>query len=235
MPTPRIALFAYNFPHKKTQDFLFRLLLENFNVAAILAADPVKLNIPSSTIRTKLRPASLVHPRHIADRFDIPYFVIPHNALGISQIVKEHAIDLAVISGARILKEATIEQFPKGVINFHPGLVPEARGLDAMLWSIHGDIPLGITAHLIDKKIDAGNILFKHTIALYPDDTLIDLAERLNETQIEMIAPAIHLALEGKGEPVDPSTHYNGKMPPELESTISGKLPSYLQRMLQRP
>lgn len=172
-PSPRIALFAYNFPHKKTQDFLFRLLLEKFNVAAILAADPVKLNIPPSTIRTKLRPAALVHPRQIAERFDIPYYVIPHNDPGISQIVEQHALDLAVISGARILKEATIDLFPKGVINFHPGLVPEARGLDAMLWSIHGDIPLGITAHLIDKKIDAGTILFKRTIALQPASHLV--------------------------------------------------------------
>ena len=28
MTQPRIAVFAYNFPHKKTQDFLLRLIVE---------------------------------------------------------------------------------------------------------------------------------------------------------------------------------------------------------------
>ncbi len=234
MLAPRIAVFAYNFPHKKTQDFLFRLFLEKFNVVAILAADPVKLNIPASTIRTKLRPTALVHPKKIAERFNVPFYAVSHNDIEISSIVKKHEIDLAIISGARILKEATINLFPMGVINFHPGLVPEARGLDAMLWSIYGDIPLGVTAHLIDKKIDAGKILVKQSIALHPDDTLLDLSERLNDTQIEMIAPAIQMALSGKGEFVDPNTNYNRKMPPEIEVTIDDLLPSYLQRMLQR-
>lgn len=233
MPVPRIAVFTYNFPHKKTQDFLFRLLLENFNVTAIIAADPIRLNIPVSTIRTKLRPTALVHPKKIAERFKIPYYITSHNDIEISKIVKKHEIDLAIISGARILKEATINLFPMGVINFHPGLVPEARGLDAMLWSIYGDIPLGVTAHLIDKKIDAGKILVKQQIALHLDDTLFDLSERLNDTQLEMIAPAIQMALSGNGESVDPSTNYNRKMPPEIEVTIDGRLPSYLQRMLQ--
>lgn len=230
----RIAVFAYNFPHKKTQDFLLRLFLDGHQVHAIFAADPVKLNIPPSTIRTKLRQSALVHPRAIAARLGIPYYVVPHNDPSIRSLVEKHQIELGIVAGARILKKPTIEAFSEGVINYHPGLVPEARGLDAMLWSINGDIPLGITAHLIDEKIDAGTMLLRREISLYADDTMIDLAERLNEAQVEMITPAIQAIMNGVGEPVDPSTNYNRKMPGDLEQQMVRKLPAYLQTMLQR-
>jgi phosphoribosylglycinamide formyltransferase-1 len=231
--SPRIAVFAYNFPHKKTQDFLCRLFLEGFKVEAVLAADPVKLNIPPSTIRTKLRQTAVAHPCQIAERFGIPYYVVPHNDPEVISIVEKHQVELGIVAGARILKKQTIAPFSLGVINFHPGLVPEARGLDAMLWSIRENIPLGVTAHLIDEKIDAGRLLFKRKIPIYQDDTLIDLAERLNDTQIEMIGPAIQAVLEGEGEAIDPTTHYNRKMPGDLEQEIAQLLPGYIQTMLQ--
>ena len=62
-----------------------------------------------------------------------------------------------MIAGARILKRPVIDRFSIGIINFHPGLIPEARGLDALLWSIRGDLPLGVTSHLIDERVDASS------------------------------------------------------------------------------
>lgn len=36
-----IVLFAYNFPHKNTQDFIFRIIAEGFHVKIIYDAEPV--------------------------------------------------------------------------------------------------------------------------------------------------------------------------------------------------
>ncbi len=226
----KIALFAYNFPHKKTQDFIFRLFCEGFNIQQILACDPVELNIPPSTIRTKIRHGALLHPHEIAKRLSLPYVVLPHNDPKAAELIKSQQIDLGVIAGARILKGPVINAFRIGVINFHPGLIPEARGLDALLWSIHHAIPLGVTAHLIDERVDAGTILLKQEIAVHNDDTLLDLSERLYETQLEMVTPAIEAAMQESGEPLPPGTKLNRKMPAETEQQILSKLPSYVAR-----
>ena len=46
-----------------------------------------------------------------------------------------------------------------GILNFHPGLLPDIRGLDSVLWSIEKNYPIGVTAHLINNKIDAGKLV----------------------------------------------------------------------------
>jgi len=229
----RLAVFCYNFPHKKSQDFIIRLFLEGIKVVCVFAADPVELNIPPASIRTKIRHIGLLHPRYIAERLGIEYFVAPHNSSEVITKIKDNNLNLGIIAGARILKAPVIESFSKGIINFHPGLIPEARGLDAMLWSIYKSIPLGVTAHLIDENIDAGYILLKEKIFINPDDTLLDLSERLYDKQIEMIKPAIKATLLGNYIPVDSTTPYNRKMPVELEKTIPDLLPHYLQKQIE--
>lgn len=226
----KIAVFAYNFPHKKTQDFLLRLFLEGIKIDCIIAADPVKLDIPPSTIRTKIRHDALLHPKIIAEKLQIDYFVIQHNSNKVKEIIKEYNIELGIIAGARILKREIINAFPLGIINFHPGLIPEARGLDAMLWSIYRKIPLGVTAHLIDEKIDAGRILIKEQIPIYSDDTILDLSERLYEKQLDLIKPAIEKAIKGEILDIEITSSYNKKMPKEIESQVLNIFPDYIKQ-----
>ena len=127
----------YNFPHAKSQDFLVRLFLEGYRIDAVFACDPAKLNIPESTVRTKLRRTALVHPRVTAERVGAAYHVGRHNGPEALERYRSLGMDLGVIAGARILKRSVIDAFSIGVINFHPGLIPESRGLDAMLWSVY--------------------------------------------------------------------------------------------------
>jgi methionyl-tRNA formyltransferase len=214
-----IVLFAYNFPHKKTQDFIFRLLADGYEISVIYAADPIALNIPKSSIKSKINHIGLIHPSDIARNFGIRYVVTSHD----SDLIKEEVTNsdsLAIISGARILKPHIIDLFTKGIINFHPGVIPYARGLDALFWSIYNDNPLGVTAHLIDKNIDAGKILCINKIKVYPTDTLLDLSERLYEEQLEMIAPSIEKAINNEGYLLTDYGHYNRKMEPTLEKQV---------------
>lgn len=227
---PRIALFCYNMPHKKTQDFLLRLFLEDIKINTVFAADWIKLNIPPSTLRIKIRHEALVHPAKIAKRIGAEYLTMPHNSPDTVEAIKNRRLDLGIISGARILKPEVINSFSIGIINFHPGLIPQARGLDAMLWSIYYDIPLGVTAHLIDERVDAGQIVLQERIAVYEDDTLLDLYERIQEKQVDLIQPAVVKALRNEWSETDCRTPYRRKMSVELERRVVQKLPDYLQR-----
>lgn len=230
-----IVVFAYNFRHKKTQDVLVHLFLHGYDVDLVLAADPVELDIPSSTVRTKIRHRALVHPEEISRRIGAEYRVVPHDSDEAIDLLNRMEPDLGVIGGARILDREIIDSFRLGIINLHPGLIPESRGLDAMLWSVLNDVPQGVTAHLIDEHVDAGEILVRREIPIYEDDKDRDLQERLYEVELELLPEAIEVAREddGSGEltrSVDPTTPYNRKMPGELEREVMAKLPDYVRR-----
>lgn len=226
----KIAVFAYNFPHKKTYDFIMRLLADNFSIDIIFAANRVELNIPPSTIRTSIRHQSLVHPRDVASNLNIPYIECAHDSPEIMKVIQESEIKIGIISGSRILKKEIISCFELGIINFHPGLLPEIRGLDALLWSIEKDIPAGVSSHIIDHKVDAGLLIEKRKIPIYNDDTIFDLSERLYETQLEMLKPAILKTINKENEPLLLSTSYNKKMSSELEKKVLEKVPDYIRK-----
>jgi phosphoribosylglycinamide formyltransferase-1 len=232
MSRPRIALFGYNFPHKKTEDLLVRLFLLRYDIVAVLAADPVKLNIPPSAVRTKLRHDALLHPKVVAGALGVPYHVVPHNSAEAVELIRDLALDLGIVGGARILKAPVIDAFRIGVINFHPGLIPEARGLDAMLWSIRHGIPLGVTAHLIDRHVDAGKMLLRREIRLYPDDGPLDLSERLYEMQLELLPDSIAVAVDpvrlAAAEQIDPASPHNRKMSAEVELETLATVADYI-------
>ena len=132
------------------------------------------------------------------------------------------------------MKPLIIDEFSKGIINFHPGLIPECRGLDALQWSIFNDVDLGVTSHLIDRKVDAGRLIEIKQIALFKDDTLLDLSERLYETQLEMLNSSLKLVLSEQLIEIDyDGTAYNRKMSSSLELTIPELLPSYLDKRIK--
>jgi methionyl-tRNA formyltransferase len=235
LSSAKVVVFAYDFPHRKSQDFLLRLFMEGVPVHTVLAAPRVDLGIPGPSVRSKIRHRPALHPRKVAERIGARYEVVAHDGEEALTLLRSLRPDLGIVAGARILSAEMIDAFPAGIINFHPGLIPEVRGLDAMLWAVHEDQPQGVTAHLIDKRVDAGRILQRMPIPLQMDDTPFDLQERLYEVQLEMLLPAIEKALEDGGsgrltEAVGAGTTYHRKMPAELERETLAALPDYLER-----
>jgi folate-dependent phosphoribosylglycinamide formyltransferase PurN len=226
-----LAVFAYNFPHKKTQDFLFRLFADGIKPTVVLAANPIKLSIPESVLRVKPRHVDLIHPSIICRQMGIEYAIVEHNSEECRVLLNSLSIDIGLISGARILKKAIIDSVTKGIINLHPGLLPEVRGLDALQWAIHEGHPFGVTAHVIDERIDVGFIIQKKVVTEYADDTLVEVSLRLQETQTTMITEAIRLLERGplgNLERVGRDTILHRKMPPELEIALPKR---YAQRL----
>lgn len=224
----RIGLIGYNFEHRKTQDFIFRILSEGFKISLILAANKKKLNIPSSSIRKTIRFKGLSEPKSIASNLGIPYQVVDHDSIEMVEKIEESELDLGVISGARILSKEVINAFKFGIINFHPGLLPEVRGLDSILWSIYRDIPLGVTSHLIDHKIDAGKIICKDQIQIESDDTLFDLYEKVYSLQLNLISKSIHKVHETEFLTTNDFGKYSSKMSEDIELEVLKKMPLYI-------
>ena len=225
----KIGIFAYNFEHWKTQQGIINLCMAGYKPSIIFAADPVELSFYKSKIRVSLKDQFLWHPSKIAEHYDIDYKVIVHNSQETANAIKDYDLDIGIILGSRILKPIAFEAFKLGVVNMHPGILPQNRGLDNLKWGILKGYEQGVTSHLIDAKIDRGLLIEKETISVYEDDTLVDLHVRIqNLEQKIMISSIKKLENEGKENLlVLPEGNYYKSVTPDLEEILMQKFESY--------
>jgi methionyl-tRNA formyltransferase len=78
--------------------------------------------------------------------------------------------DLCIQGGTGILRERHINKFRIGILNFHPGDLPEYRGSSAPEWQYLHDRPVICTCHLIDENIDTGPVYSKRLLETRMDD-----------------------------------------------------------------
>jgi len=93
-----------------------------------------------------------------------------------------------------LLRREILDLFPRGVINLHPALLPYNRGAHPNAWSILDGTPAGATIHMVDERIDTGDILAQRAVAADPTDTAETLYRKLEEACIGLFAdswPAI--------------------------------------------
>ena len=187
----KIGVFAYNWPHFKTQSGLFNLCVSGFKPAVALCADAVELKFYKSKIRIGPKDLYLHDTETLCEFFDIGYEVTKHNSKHCEDIIKSLNLDVGIVLGARIINQNIIDAFNIGIINMHPGILPQNRGLDNLKWAILKGMKQGVTSHLIDSKIDRGRFIDSQEIPIYKDDTLVDLLLRLQAKEQKMMIEAI--------------------------------------------
>jgi phosphoribosylglycinamide formyltransferase-1 len=120
---------------------------------------------------------------------------LPHDEC--DEILSELKPDLGIILGSRIIKKNIIDRFKIGILNLHPGILPDNRGLDNIKWAIYNNIKQGVTAHLIDSSIDRGYLIEKKSINVFEDDSLTDIFLRIQNTELELMISSIEKINKG--------------------------------------
>ncbi|WP_303437637.1 methionyl-tRNA formyltransferase [uncultured Oscillibacter sp.] len=88
---------------------------------------------------------------------------------------------------SQILKKETLSLFPKGIWNMHGGKIPEYRGGNVLQWAIaNGETEAGVAWHLMDEKVDHGQILKQGTVPILESDTAIEVFEKLSGKGFEL-------------------------------------------------
>ncbi len=106
------------------------------------------------------RCGGLWHPpkeSYLERTFDFFYFQSLSDEKFIN-FLYEKKYDVCIQGGTGILKLNVIKQFTQGVLNFHPGNLPQYRGCSAPEWQLYENNDVYCTCHLIDEGIDTGNI-----------------------------------------------------------------------------
>ena len=91
----------------------------------------------------------------------IPFFFVDsHNSGQTIEIIKSMGIDCLFNAGTpRKLSNNILNSVEYGVVNIHPGILPEYRGCTCVEWAIYNDEKIGNTAHFMDEGYDTGPII----------------------------------------------------------------------------
>jgi phosphoribosylglycinamide formyltransferase 1 len=114
----------------------------------------------------------------------------------ISDVLKQHAVDLVVLIGyMRILSSTFICRWENKIINVHPSLLPAHAG--KMDLDVHqaviaaGERETGCTVHYVTEQVDAGPIVLQKTCAVLSGDSPENLKMRVQELEGKALVEAI--------------------------------------------
>ena len=107
----------------------------------------------------------------------------------------------------RLMLKAPLLALPKqGAYNMHGSLLPRYRGRVPVNWAIiHGERETGATLHQMVEKPDAGGIVARQAVPILPDDTSLDVFNKVTlaaEMALDRVLPAL-LAGRASAEPQD--------------------------------
>ena len=135
----------------------------------------------------------------LAGGFDVPCRYVPPGKFRtklepeiereIVQILRDAGVELVVLAGfMRVLKQVMLDAFEGRIINIHPSLLPNFRGLAAWTQALnaHEEVT-GCTVHYVDAGVDTGKILGQRTVAIMPDDTPERLHARIQAAEHELL------------------------------------------------
>jgi len=180
-----IVIFGYAFPHRKTCDFITILFALGFQNITIIGAPKLllKSNAFLETIDENISNAYDV--KNLCSSLKINFEECAHDdVLNIGKIKRSAQANIAIISGARIIRREVIDLFSDGVVNFHPGKIPETSGLDSFYYTIKNNCSMGVTVHCIDQKVDAGKFILFEMLKVNAEDSIDMVRENLYGVQL---------------------------------------------------
>ena len=130
-----------------------------------------------------------------AERLGVPTAVTPKTELNnpdvMLPLLQQYGIDFIVLAGfLPLVPSFLIDAYPRRIVNIHPALLPKYGGKG--MWGRHvheavkaaGETETGMTVHWVTPVCDSGEIIAQYKVALSPDDTVDDIAEK--EHHLEM-------------------------------------------------
>lgn len=121
----------------------------------------------------------------------------------LAQVLLDAKVEVVVLAGfMRVIKAPLLEAFPKRIINIHPSLLPDFKGLEAWKQALEAGVAeTGCTVHWVNEEIDGGAILGQEKVPVEEGDTAERLHARIQVAEHELY-PAVlkHLAAQWKGE-----------------------------------
>jgi methionyl-tRNA formyltransferase len=135
----------------------------------------------------------------------------------VDRIEKNRPDMFVVVAFGHIFPERILALPRIGAINIHASLLPKYRGPAPIPWAIiNREKETGVTAMLMNKGLDAGDILMASKIKLAPDDTSATLHDRLASLGAQLLLDTLKAFEADNVDPV-PQNHAQATYAPLLK------------------
>jgi phosphoribosylglycinamide formyltransferase 1 len=138
-----------------------------------------------------------------ARNHNIPSHVLKHTDyssreefdLALLDIAKLYNPDLICLAGfMRILTPVFLDRFKNRVLNIHPSLLPNHKGLHTHKRVLEsGDKIHGCTVHIVTPELDDGEIITQRSIPVFSNDTEDSLNDRVLAEEIIAYTEAVNI------------------------------------------
>lgn len=117
-----------------------------------------------------------------------------------------HRIEIVCLAGfMRLFTPWLIERWNGRMLNIHPALLPQFKGLDTHRRALAaGASRHGATVHFVVPETDSGPILAQESVPVLEGDTEEALAARVLEIEHRIYPRALRAVAEGRATPLSP-------------------------------
>ena len=107
--------------------------------------------------------------------------------------------DVVVLAGfMRILTAGFVGHYMGRLLNIHPSLLPNFRGLHTHQQAIDAGVRIhGATVHFVTPELDGGPIIAQAVVPVLPDDDEDTLADRVLEQEHQVYPRVVRWAVDG--------------------------------------
>jgi phosphoribosylglycinamide formyltransferase 1 len=116
--------------------------------------------------------------------------------------LRKYRIDIVCLAGfMRLLTAWFIGRWSGRVLNIHPALLPEFKGLDTHRRALEKGVKRhGATVHFVVEETDAGPVISQQSVPVLQGDTEETLAARVLEIEHRIYPEALRLVAEGRAK-----------------------------------
>lgn len=123
----------------------------------------------------------------LAEANGVPVLVRNRPDEDVVRALKDVDPDIIVANNWRTWIPPHIFELPRhGTLNVHDSLLPAYAGFAPVIWAlINGESEVGVTAHMMNETLDAGDIVLQRAVPVGPTDTATDLFHQT----VDLIGP----------------------------------------------
>lgn len=138
----------------------------------------------------------------IAQAHDIPVH-LPRKISDVTHVIHQLKPDVGVlVAYGKIIPQSVINQFPYGIINVHPSLLPKHRGptpIESVILS--GEPETGVSIMQLEAAMDAGPVFTQQRHSLSGAESKQQLADDLAGIGSQLILDTLSAVLQGTASP----------------------------------
>lgn len=141
---------------------------------------------------------------------------------GIQAHLEKYRVDIVCLAGfMRLLTGSFLEKWQRRILNIHPALLPDFKGLDTHRRVLEAVAKIhGATVHFVVPEMDSGPIITQGVIAVRPGDSEETLAVRVLKVEHRIYPLALKLVAEGRVQIKDNRALIDGVPVPNVTDRV---------------